>query len=284
MILFDLNQTRIFMKNDITIVVCSCDHFEDTWDPFFELLDKYWDDCNLPIILTTYSKTFAFRKLNITTTQLDQYFEKDPSWSDTLLFSLRNYVSTDKVIVLLDDFFISGKVNQKIIKECCEIMDKTNCSNITLTNHDTTRIAKSSEYELLEEIDQDSPYRVTTSPAIWRKKSLESYLRKNENIWMFEIFGTIRSYKNDDLFLRLNTRNSEIKGGAIPYFSGTDDTGIVKGQWQKGIEEFFKNEGFVIDFSKRGFYKRLPSIFNKYYLLKLLIRNPLVAIKGFLGY
>ena len=41
-----------------TVLVNSSDGFEDCWDPFFKLFDKYWPNCNAPIILNTEKKTY----------------------------------------------------------------------------------------------------------------------------------------------------------------------------------------------------------------------------------
>ena len=46
-------------KNDITIIVNSCDKYSDLWYPFFELLRIQWPDLSYPIILNTESKTYV---------------------------------------------------------------------------------------------------------------------------------------------------------------------------------------------------------------------------------
>ena len=61
------------------------------------------------------------------------------------------------------------------------------------------------------------------------------------------MFGTKRSFKIKDSFFRTN--ESHITDGydeVIPYFQGVDDTGIVKGKWQKGVEEVFEKLGLKL--------------------------------------
>ena len=116
---------------------------------------------------------------------------------------------------------------------------------------------------MISQINQKSKYRITTSPALWKVSALKRYLFEDENIWMFELFGTARSHKIKDSFFRFNEEClSPGFKEVIPYFQGDDDTGIVKGKWQKGIEKLFKDENINIDFSKRLLFLTLTSLGN----------------------
>ena len=267
-----------------TIIVNTCDGFEDCWAPFFTLMKKYWSSCNKKIILTTYSRNYRFSDLNIQCLESSKHHPKELQWSDNLILALDKYVDTDLVLLMLDDFFISNPVDEDTINKCAEIMLEENYSNITLTNHDTKRVYHKTNNSLLFEIDNKSPYRVTTSPALWKTSTLRKYLRKEENIWMFEALGTRRSYNIEDSFYKVN--EIEINSGfkeVIPYFQGVDDTGIVKGKWQVGIDKLFKSAGIEVDYSKRGFYSRLPGFLNKYYLIKQLLKTPRILFRSLGG-
>lgn len=41
---------------DCTMVVNSCDSYDDTWDLFFRLLSINWPNCDIPITINTESK------------------------------------------------------------------------------------------------------------------------------------------------------------------------------------------------------------------------------------
>ena len=45
-------------RNDITILVNSCDLYEDAWYPFFYLLRKHWPACNYNTVLNTETKQY----------------------------------------------------------------------------------------------------------------------------------------------------------------------------------------------------------------------------------
>lgn len=269
---------------DFTIVVATSDEFEDCWTPFFVLLKKYWPDCHHPIILSTGEKSFVYPGLDIQSAMAYRRRGAKAPWSDRLLHALEG-VKTELVLLLLDDFFINGRVDVETLNECCRIMQAEQYSLITLTNHDTMRRSKPTSNPLLEEIDPKSPYRVSTSPGLWRKASLVSYLRPSENVWMFEIFGTRRSYRIKDSFYRVNDRQiTKGHSEVIPYFqTEIGDTGIIKGGWQHGIEPLFESSGISINYAERGYYKNLHSFLNKYYLIRKLLQNPRQLVPGFLG-
>ena len=59
-----MNMGRIDMcsglskKDDITILVNSCDLYEDAWYPFFKLLQIQWKDCPYDVVLHTETKVY----------------------------------------------------------------------------------------------------------------------------------------------------------------------------------------------------------------------------------
>lgn len=268
---------------NITIIVNTCDRFEDCWMPFFKLMEKFWPECQYPIVLTTFNKKYNYNgNLNIKSLQANQYYEDEPAWSEILLHSLKKLPENDVVLLMLDDFFISDYVDDKSISKCYEIMKDNNYSNITLTNHDKKRSFESTDNPMISRVKQKSKYRVTTSPALWKVSSLKKYLISDENPWMFELFGTIRSHKIKDDFFRFNEECltpgfKEI----IPYFEGEEgDTGIVKGKWQRGIEPLFDSINIVIDYSKRGYYKTKNPLKKKIDTLFKLIKHPKQIIRA----
>lgn len=272
-------------KPEITLLVVTWDGFADCWDPFFKLLKKFWPHCGYPIALTTERKTYSFPGMDITSCRVNRYRPGRLTWSEVLLIALDQCVKTDTVLFMMDDFFINGPVDQATINKCHELMRQNDYSCITLTNHDLSRTYQPTANPLLSKIEARSPYRVTTSPALWKKSALARYLRPAENSWMFEKFGTRRSFHMEDSFYRVN--ESAIGGGfaeVIPYFqTEEDDTGIVKGKWQAGIEELFDGAGIQIDYSVRGYYRRLPWVLNKLYLAQKMLENPRATIAGLLG-
>ena len=46
-------------KQELAILVNSCDKYEDAWDPFFKLLKIQWPDCPYRIYLNTEFKNYV---------------------------------------------------------------------------------------------------------------------------------------------------------------------------------------------------------------------------------
>jgi len=194
-------------------------------------------------------------------------------------------VDTEIILFMLDDFFISRPVEIEALQRCLEVMQGQRYSNITLSEHGHERPARETDHPLLLKVEQRARYRVTTSPALWRKPALRAYLRKNENAWEFEIFGSRRAWKKTDTFFIVDPR--ALKNGAegvIPYFQSVHDSGIFKGKWQKEIRPFFRDEGIEVDYSNRGFYSPLPGFRLRLLLFKRLIGNPVKLFRGVIGW
>lgn len=271
-------------RSRITLLVSTWDGFADCWDPFFTLLKKFWPNCPYPIALTTEQRGYAFPGLEITPCRVNRHQPGRLTWSQVNLLALTNCISSELVLFMLDDFFINGPVDQTTIEQCADLMEEHGYSCVTLTNHDQRRVHHPTNDPLLNRIDQHSPYRVTTSPALWRRDALRRYLKPEENAWMFEKLGTWRSQRLPDTFFRVN--EGAISPGhhdVIPYFwTREGDTGIIKGKWQRDIRELFDSTGIQINYSSRGFFRKLPWLLNKIYLIQKMANNPKTIISAIL--
>lgn len=257
----------------ITVIVQSTDRFSDCWDPFFRLMAAYWPDCRWPIILNAETRSYTHEKLDIRSSRICADGSAWPTWSESLLRGL-DLVETDLVLLLLEDFFISGPVDSQAIERLASIMRERDYSSITLTEHGHRRPAEPGPEKGLLAIRQDAPYRLNTSPALWRVEALRRYLRPPENAWQFEVFGSWRARRVRDSLLLVDPESTQDRAGVIPYFQAVHNSGIVKDRWQRGIEPLFARHGIRVDFAARGFHSPLPSFFNKYYVMRNLIANP----------
>jgi hypothetical protein len=259
----------------VTIFVHSTDAFSDCWDPFFMLLARYWPGCGHPVVLNTERKSYRHPGLDLSVSRVAEAAGSPrPTWSESLLKGLES-VRTDIVLFMIDDFFIDGPVDLESLDYCLRAMARRGLSSIALTEHGAHRPRARGEDPRLQEVRQDAKYRLTTSPALWRVQALRGYLRPPENAWQFEVFGSWRARRRPDSLLVYDPGFlANGREGVIPYFQAAHDTGIVKGQWQRGIESLFDAHGIGMDYSRRGFHKPLPSLLNKYYLLRKLAANP----------
>jgi hypothetical protein len=91
---------------------------------------------------------------------------------------------------------------------------------------------------------------------------------------MFEIFGTWRARKRNDLFLMADF-NSKDGRPAIDYVH----TGVIKGKWHPLMPDLFAQHHIDIDFKKRGFYEPPPALLRKWEVIKKLAQDPMHALR-----
>lgn len=102
-----------------SLLINTCDNYEDTWIPFFSLLSNYWGECPYSIYLNTEEKNISYNNLDIEVIN----HSKNMQWSDRLIDSLKK-IKTKYVILMLDDFFINADVNQDKLDQCINWMDQ----------------------------------------------------------------------------------------------------------------------------------------------------------------
>jgi hypothetical protein len=240
------------MNSLYTIVVNSTDSFEDCWFPFFKLFSAYWHGSTPKIVLNTETKNFNYVGLDITCAKVAG---SNPAsriaWGECLLRCL-DKVDQDIVLYLQDDYFINGPVDVKQIDAFAKIMLKEQYSHISLVTFSNGGPWHSTKYAMLWEVDQKASYRISLQAGLWRKERLRYYLRRHENPWQFEVWGSKRAHRIKDSFLSVSHDVfADPSRQIIPY----EPTGIVKGKWDRNIvHRLFLENGIDVDFSKRGFY------------------------------
>lgn len=261
----------------ITILVNSSDNFEDCWDPFFKLYSKYWNATGVSILLNTEFKTgYTYANLPMRCSAANsQSPERRLTWSECLINALHQ-VDTDLVLYLQEDYFIEQPVNGQLIDEMINVMQ----ADPEIKYIGLTHLGNFPPFATWEKDNRlykvlNTRYRISTQAGIWRKETLLSYLKPEENGWMFEIFGTQRAKKRNDLFLTLNR--------TLPPAILYTHTGIIKGKWHPEMPALFAKNEIEMDFTKRGMYKEKPYLLRKLETGLKLVKNPSVFYKGMRG-
>jgi hypothetical protein len=269
------------MKNKFTVLVNSSDGFEDCWSPFFILLKKYWSDLDQPIMLNTEFKTCLFDGLKIICSKAHNgVLDRKLSWSECLINAI-NKIETPLILYMQEDYFIEKPVLNNLVNEfAANMISDKEIKYIGLTD-----IGNRGPFSLYDRDDRlsivgNGKYRISTQAALWRKETLLSYLKPEENGWMFEIFGSQRSNRRGELFLTANRGMFSRDNNPIITY---EHTGIIKGQWHNAMPALFYKEKIEIDFSDRGIYIPKPVILRKIETGKKLLKSPFTFIKGMLG-
>lgn len=235
-----------------SILINTCDKFEDCWLPYFKLHAMYWPDCNGQLYLNTETKEFSFPGQNIVSLKVNG---ADPArrltWSECLLRAL-DQIDDDLVLYMQEDYFLKANVKNQVIEQYVDLMrGDTSIHCIHLTDQAVISEGES-EYSGLHKVKLQQRYRVSCQAALWRKDVLAAHVRSHESAWQFEEFGSKRSAVLNGKFLvadpaQVRLNESEI----IPYIF----TGIVQGRWSEEVVPLFDRHDIAVNFAKRGFLK-----------------------------
>ncbi len=238
------------LKSKLTILVCTCDVYEDLWYPFFKLLKEHWPDLDCDIILNTETKNYAFEGLNIKT-----YSFGKSEYGQRILNHL-NEVKTPYLLLLLDDFFIRRSVDTEQIGKMISFMDE----------HDDVAAMYCQESKYINDenschpfyaMNRYAPYKLNMQAAIWRTSTLKNYWRAKDNPWIWEVFVNYTTFDDENKFYSLKDLNES------PVFYGynPDGMGVFRGKWViEDVKPLFEKYGINVDFNKRGTYKKEAAI------------------------
>lgn len=241
-----------------SILINTCDKFDDCWKPFFQLWSTYWDNCNGKIYLNTEYKDFSFNGLEITPLKVCEKNNiprnKRATWSQCLKWALEA-IQDDIVLYLQEDYFLKASVKNEIVENFVQLMHmnpQIKCIHLT---DQAVSSSDNDDYPQLNKVILNQRYRVSCQAALWRKQELLDLIREEDDAWEFEEFGSERSavlksdyYAVDKNWVRIN--EFEI----IPYVF----TGIIQGRWFEEVIPLFEKHNITVDYEKRGFVKDTP--------------------------
>ena len=238
-------------KNELTIIVCSCDSYDDLWYPYFEIFKNQWKDCRYPIVLNTESKSYSHDGLDIKCLRLytPEQAKKGIPWSDRMIETLK-HIDSEFVLITLDDHFLISPVDSQKFEEAFDIIKKhKNISALSFIAYvppgeKTKWLGNFGKWKMKKY------FRINLDTAIWRKKALLRNLRKGENAWEFELNATERALWDFTEYYRY-------KDGAEPIldisFHLRRGYGLIRGKWCWRNPELFEKFNIPMDFSVRGY-------------------------------
>jgi len=212
---------------NVSILVLSCDSYEDCWEPFFKYKNKYWTDCKYDTYLVTETKTCKHAKtINI----------NNECWTVRFKEALKQ-IDSPYVLIMLEDFFIRSKVNQDKIDTCF-------FDNDTITfnfEKDYRDSIKGTNWNLQY---NNQIYLNSCQAGIWDRLKLIDRLQEDMNAWQWECTNINSPFKH-----YINNGDTIIDYG---YTHDRKGFGVTRGKWSKECMEFLKDDN--IDFDKRGVF------------------------------
>lgn len=242
----------MFDRKDVTILINTCDDYEDCWELFFRLYKKYWPNHSLRIILNTESKSFSMDGLNIETFNLYNE-DTDVSYGQRMLDHL-DRIDTPFVIPFLDDYFLRSEVDYESIERCIEwLKSDERAAQFYFTQRVDDCYSKIENYPGFVKIDNIAPYKLNMTIGVWKTDVYKSFWSEYVSPWSWEYFSTINTYDNKYDFYAVAPDTKPLVD--FGHKKGKP-WGIVRGKWVvEDVKPLFDKEGIEVDYNKRGIYE-----------------------------
>ena len=217
-------------------IVMGWDDYSDIWVDFFNLLDKYWSDIDIPIYFVDVEKDCPFQKA------ITIKCGPDMKWAARLRYAL-NQIDCKYVFLTVDDFLYCRKIDNSRFNEAIQNMDKYNIDYYRLTGYPHVR-KNFHGIKGMKCIDKKAESGITLQPAIWNKEFLLKTLGDDDvNAWGIEYKQALRSRESEEgLFENCVADVSKI----INYRHE-----ILKGKHNLFAVLYFKAKGYKVNTNER---------------------------------
>lgn len=228
------------------VVVNSCDAYADVWPLFFAAFKERWPDCPFPLVVNTESLDVTTPGLRASSHVMAPH-ERSSPWGARLLSTLRDQ-SSEYVLTLFDDFVLEEPVDSEAINRCLEWMDADPSISVFYLSHVPGTTRPASMYSGFEAIPRLTNYRLNSAPAIWRRQHLIELTRADDNPWIWELFGTSRTFLHRGLYFCARPDHE-----TIYRYDYTMGGAIYRGKWVPQVAgPLIERYGLDIDMHKRG--------------------------------
>lgn len=255
--------------DNLTVLVSSCDKYSIFWPPFFNSLFKQWpsllnENKDIPILLVANSKSYVDPRVNTIN------IRNETSWADNILIALEK-VNTKYVLIALDDYWISQRVDERRLHEIFMAMQQEDAAMLQISCNDSRyqNGVKHNSVKHLIYTNKYAQYKASLQMAIWDVEALKAILRPNEDPWTFELAGTARSHGYPKAFLSLS--NDEPIHYINASYQGHINPNAIKYAQQNRIPFYYGDFPVLGDFNIKlhmvSWERRAIKLFN-------FIKNP----------
>lgn len=170
------------LKNNLTMLIHSCDKFSDLWDLHVQFLEKNWGERDIPTYIVT-DKESDKRYENVSIISAGEGKE----FSERTAIALQN-INTEFVFITLDDYLLIKPVSNEVIGKLLDMMEEEKLDYVRLYLWPKCKAsARMKKYGKVYRIDTNESYSVNLYAGIWRKSFLESTIRETKNAWQYEV-------------------------------------------------------------------------------------------------
>lgn len=223
--------------NRLSVLVLTCDAYSDLWNDFFTLKERFWQDCPFNTYLVTEAKGYEREGVQVLNCG-------DINWSGRLKQSLK-CINTPLVLTIMDDYFISKTVDNKVIDENVDFCIKKDVSFMSLEKKSILNDPNRQYFEKYVIIPKHGRYSVDTAAAIWNKDYLFNILGDEDySAWQFEINMCEKAKTENGIDgLILCDERKPLNVTEVPI--------VIQGKFYPLGIKYFKSIGYTIDTSRR---------------------------------
>lgn len=220
-------------RQNLAVVISSCDYYCDCWKPMAYSVNKHWGDCPFPIYLIT-----NFKKPNLPGISIINVGE-DKAWGNNLHRVLEQ-VPVQYILLLQEDYFLTSKVDTSAIEKHVEYCIKEDIDYLRLDIPFRDNLTTSNPRYCLDPISKE--YALCLQTAIWRRSTLLDLTKKDWTGWEYE--RNIHRYiRQNHISIKSRVLNSRYyPQESLPI---TDGTAIRKGLWTIAGRNFLIDNGFA---------------------------------------
>lgn len=228
------------------VVVNSCDAYADVWPLFFAAFKERWPDCPFPVVVNTESLGAVEPGLRVSSHVMTAN-QRSSAWGARLLATLEDQAS-EYVLMLFDDFVLEEPVDSEAIDRCLQWMAADPDISVFYFSHVPGPARPASRYPGFEAIPRLTNYRLNSAPALWRRRHLIELTRADDNPWIWELFGTSRT------FLHRGKYFCAQRGHETVYrYNYTMGGAIYRGKWVPQVAgPLIERYRLTIDMQHRG--------------------------------
>jgi hypothetical protein len=217
------------------------------------LFERYWPEYDGTIFLNTETKDFEFSSLRIMVTKNGRISTGErPTWTEATKFGL-SLCQLDTIVYLQEDYFLKGAVQNAVLADIVATFQAKKLAYLSLVDFAHQKPSLPTPFDQrFHYVSKEDPFRLSLQACVMSRKRMLPYFRRHENPWHFEIYGSKRSRRGNDVFCTVNPSLLGSEAGLlIPY----DPTGIRERQWVRAVvEALFAKNNIEVDFTKRGWY------------------------------
>lgn len=251
-------------KLNYSIVIMTSDKYSKVLKDFKIFFLKFWPKSYQDLIVVLELDSIKEDEFyNLTTNSHD--------WSKRLDIALNN-VSTDYVIILLEDYFIFNEVYDSELQTLLEFMKFYSVNYLSWTSNINSYPLK---LELRYNHSDQSFYKakstllnyeyLVNAHGIYNTKSLKKLLRRNENPWQFETNASLRAH------LDKNFQSYRVNGEINP-FQHLKGGVLIKGVLSQEAKLVFKETKFKPSFKSIEISSGKESFFQNKVLTSIKLK------------